>query len=269
MITAAVHPTQAERFFFDNNGYLVLEDFLPAGLVEALIAALERAMARRRAPEYRREHETAFRDQLQGANARIFHLLDEDPVFLEMLDYAPMMEYVRGLFNEMPHLHGTDAIWEVEARPGHGAAWHIDGIQNGFRNLRPHIPFLQLKIGYYLSDMRQPGQGNLTLVPGSHKALFEPDPADLQKPDLFPGAMQVCGGPGTALLFHNAVWHTSGPWTRQDGRRIMVYYAYEHPWMLACAEQWRYLGKFLQGLSPEKRNFFHGFVFEPPEYRWG
>ena len=49
----------------------------------------------------------------------------------------------------------------------------------------------------------------------------------------------------------------------------MLYYGYEHPWMLACAEQWRYGADFLQGLSPEHRAFFHGFVFDPPEYRWG
>ena len=49
----------------------------------------------------------------------------------------------------------------------------------------------------------------------------------------------------------------------------MLYYGYEHPWMLACAEQWRYDQAFLQGLSPVQRRFFHGFVFDPPEYRWG
>jgi hypothetical protein len=106
-------------------------------------------------------------------------------------------------------------------------------------------------------------------VPGSHKALVEPDPTDLKNPELFPGALQLCGGPGTALMFHNALWHTGGPWTRAEGRRIMLYYGYEHPWMAACAEPWRYPQAFLNRLSPEQRKFFHGFLFEPKEYRWG
>ena len=55
------------------------------------------------------------------------------------------------------------------------------------------LPLLQLKVGFYLSDMREPSQGNLTVVPGSHKALEEPDPADLKSPELFPGAVQPCG----------------------------------------------------------------------------
>jgi hypothetical protein len=117
--------------------------------------------------------------------------------------------------------------------------------------------------------MSEPGQGNLTVVPGSHKAAEEPDPADLKRPELFPGAVQICGGPGAVFLFHNALWHTGGPWTRPDGRRIVLYYGYEHPWMLACAEPWRYSREFLNRLTPEQRRFFHGFLFDPPEYRWG
>ena len=44
------HPTDAERFFFDNNGYLVLENFLAPDRVAALYAALERTIERRRDP---------------------------------------------------------------------------------------------------------------------------------------------------------------------------------------------------------------------------
>src|SRR5687768_7842597 len=106
--------TAGERFFFDNNGYLLLEGFLAPGHVERLVEALERAVERRRSPGYSREHPTAFPEKLEGPNARIFHLLDEDPLFLELMDHAPMMEYVRGLLNPMPHLHATDAIYEVE-----------------------------------------------------------------------------------------------------------------------------------------------------------
>jgi len=269
LIKELLHPTAAERFFFDNNGYLVLEDFLSLSHVEALRAALAKTVAHRRSARYQREHEPAFAERLEGANTRIFHLLDEDPLFLYLLDYEPIMAYVRGLFNEMPHLHSTDAFCEVEKSASHGLGWHIDGIQEGFRHLGWPIPLLQLKVGYYLSDMSEEGQGNLTLVPGSHKALCKPEPEDLQRAELFAGAVQVCGRPGTAFLFHNAVWHTPGPWTRAEGRREMLYYGYEHPWMLACVEQWRYDRSFLQSLSADQRKFFHGFVFDPPEYRWG
>ena len=49
----------------------------------------------------------------------------------------------------------------------------------------------------------------------------------------------------------------------------MLYYAYEHPWMIASAEHWSYPVQFYNALSAERRKLFHGFVFDPPEIRWG
>ena len=40
--------TDAERFSFDTTGYLVLENFLKPDHVARLLAALDRAVARRR-----------------------------------------------------------------------------------------------------------------------------------------------------------------------------------------------------------------------------
>ncbi len=49
----------------------------------------------------------------------------------------------------------------------------------------------------------------------------------------------------------------------------MLYYAYEHPWMMASQEHWGYPREFYQRLTPAQRSFFHGFLFDPPEQRWG
>ncbi len=260
-------PTQAERFFFETQGYLVLERFLDSAHVAHLLEVAETAVARRR------EHQAAGipctgMTHVRGANTRIFYILGDDPAFLELLDWPPILPYVYGLLNEKPHHHASDAI--VEFGPvGRPMGWHIDGHDNGYRGLGCPIPLLQLKIGYYLTDMTAPGQGNLCVIPGSHRAPLGPDPADLQRTELFPGAQQVCAPAGSAILFHNALWHSSGPWTRTDGVRKMLYYAYEHPWMVASQEHWGYPREFYQALCPDRRRFFHGFVFDPPESRWG
>ena len=39
-------------------------------------------------------------------------------------------------------------------------------------------------------------------------------------------------------------------------------------WMIASQEHWGYPGEFYQRLTAE-RSFFHGFLFDPPEPRWG
>lgn len=264
------HPTSAERFFFDNNGYLVLERFLTEDHVGRLQGALFRVVARRRASQ---EQGMLLahpgRTEIRGCNTRILYILADDPLFLEMLDWPPIQPYVKGLLNEKPHHHASDAIVQYGPVEFKGMGWHIDGHDKGYRNLKPSIPLLQLKIGYYLSDMAEPDQGNLCVVPGSHKALHEPDPAEIKYAGLFPGAVQLCAPAGSAILFHNALWHSGGPLTRENGKRVMLYYAYEHPWMVGSMEHWKYPKEFYNSLSSERRKFFHGFVFDPPEERWG
>lgn len=266
-MTKETKPTQAERFFFDNNGYLVLDGFLGKELVARLMEALHGAVSRRRALQEREIPHTG-RTDVQGDNTRIFYILDDDPLFLDMLDYPPVIPYVTGLLHERPHHHASDAIVEYGSTE-RGMGWHRDGRDYGYRDLGPLIPLLQLKIGYYLTDMTEPGRGNLCIVPGSHKAQHDPDSALLQRKDLFSGAVQLCAPAGSAILFHNALWHSAGPWTRADGARIMLYYAYEPPWMLASPEHWGYEKSFYNRLSEERRKLFHGFLFDPPEHRWG
>ena len=264
--------SDAERFFFDTNGYLVLENFLTPDHVARLLAATDRAIIRRRELLRTHQPQTGFTQTKSEKSTRFFYILDDDPIFLELLDWPALLPYVHGLLaTTMPHHHGSDAIVE------HGAdfmnrqgEWHIDGHDNGYRNLGSPIPLLQLKVGYYLSDMTEPWQGNLAVLPGSHHARLEPSAEDRQRRDFFPGVKQVCAPAGTAILFHNALWHTAAPYSGPERGRTMLYYAYEHPWMVGSQEHWGYTPDFYnRRLSPAQRKFFHGFVFNPPEARWG
>ncbi len=255
------HLTQTEHEAFERDGYLVVEGVLAPDLVECLTDRLHAVIERRRCMhEGGQPHQG--RTQIAGANTRIFHILNDDPLFTELIDHPPIMPYVRGLLNPQPHFHASDAYWETEPTPDRPPGWHIDGHDSGYRELRPGIPHLQLKIAYFLSDMTQPDQGNLTLVPGSHRADADPDHGQLEGFDSIPGAFQVCVPAGTAVMFHNAVWHTRGPFTKSNGKRLMLYYAYEHPWMLANDEHFSYHRSFYERLSPERRSLFHGCVFE-------
>ena len=266
---SAVSP--AERFHFDNAGYLVLENFLSAGHVAKLVAAIDRVNARRREVVRTGGAQTGFTTTTGERSTRLFYILDDDPLFLELLDWPAILPYVHGLLNPKPHHCASDSIVDCGADfPDRKGGWHIDGHDDGFRNLGNPIPLLQLKIGYYLSDMTAPWNGNLTIVPGSHKSHHPPAPADLERRELFPGAMQVCAPAGSAILFHNALWHTAAPFAGPANGRTMLYYAYEHPWMIASQEHWGYSKEFYnRRLSPAQRKFFHGFVFDPPEQRWG
>ena len=262
--------TEEQRIFFEDKGYLIIEEFLEQVHIAELRSALAESISIRRECETNGNPQTGMTHIHGEKSTRIFYILGDHPLFLELLDWEPMMPYVTGLLNQMPHHHASDAIVEYGSelmeRP---MGWHIDGHDDGYRNLRP-IPLLQLKLGYYLTDMTEGGQGNLWLLPGSHKAMHDPNHDDLRYPYQYPGALEVCAPAGSAILFHNAVWHSSGIFTKPEGCREMLYYAYEHPWMVGSQEHWRYPKDFYnKQLSPEQRKFFHGFVFDPPEQRWG
>ena len=258
-------PTPEDIAFFAANGYLVLEDCLDPDHVAHLTQVLEKAVSRRR---HLHQGGQPYRGitNIDGDNVRILHILEDDPLLLDLLDYPPVLPYIHTLLSEQAHFHASDAFWEMEPKPSQ-PGWHIDGYNGGYRSLRPGIPLLQLKLGYFLSDMSQPDQANLTLVPGSHRLNEDLSQAQCQS-FAFDGAMQLCIPPGACALFHNALWHTRGPFTRPGGRRQMLYYAYELPWMVANPEHWSYSPEFYRALSDQRRAFFHGFVFDPPEDRW-
>ena len=260
-----------DRRTFDNLGYLVLENFLTPDHIARLLAVLGRVIPQRRELARTGGAQTGFTIATGEHSTRVFYILDEDPLFLELLDWPPILPYVTGLLNAKPHHCASDAIVDFGADfPDRKSGWHLDGHDAGFRNLGWPIPLLQLKIGYYLTDMRAPGNGNLAVVPGSHKALHPPSSTELGSHDRLPGMVEVCAPAGSAILFHNAIWHTSSSFAGPDCGRTMLYYAYEHPWMIASQEHWGYSKKFYNHrLSPAQRKFFHGFVFDPPEPRWG
>ena len=79
--------------------------------------------------------------------------------------------------------------------------------------------------------------------------------------------LAACKAAGVCLAWDAEV--TAVESTRDGGVRMMLYFAYEHPWMIASQEHWGYPQEFYNRLSPEHRRLFHGFLFDPPEQRWG
>ena len=66
---------------------------------------------------------------ISGAQStRLLYILEDDPLFLELVDWAPLMPYVKALINPMPHCHASEAIVEQGSE------------------------LLARKVGYYLPD---------------------------------------------------------------------------------------------------------------------
>ncbi len=88
------HPAPDEIYQLQTSCYLVLPGFLAADHVALLMDRLERVMERRREMAATSTESRAKTD-VEGANTRIFHILQDDPALLDRMDYEPFMAYAR------------------------------------------------------------------------------------------------------------------------------------------------------------------------------
>ena len=111
-----------------------------------------------------------------------------------------------------------------------GQRFHQDGSTSyPFRKLTTPTPLVQLRIGYVLTDLSQEGRGNLVVIPGSHNSSV-PLPEGLG-PEEIPISLSLCAEPGTAIMFHQGVYHCGGK-NKMDLNRYFVLLVYAPPWLI-------------------------------------
>ena len=237
-MSIAMNPQQ--RAAFDEQGFIILEDFLTAEELERLLRAVDEVAER-----VRRREGLGRGDPLAVRNALTHH-----EAFLDLIDHPRMLPLV------------VDAIgWNIQIRTTHldyrppypeglqpGALGVGDGTDNevGYRNVSWHpdlasdylfmapsldgrLPFMEIKAFYVLSDLSESQSGNLWPAPGSHlrspKELAEMgrqvDPSE---------ALELRLRPGAAVLWRTAVWHCVGPNLSAHTRKIM-HVGYHYRWL--------------------------------------
>lgn len=192
--------TEAQKQFFEDNGYLVLENVLPPDLLAELQSAA-RALA----------------DADPAETNRVWHerALFRRPAFRKVLDVTPLIEAERDLLGEDVQLLALDLLLTRAHRGQIG--WHRDV---GFACSKT----LSINTGLYLQDMTEE-VGLLRVVPGTHRGDAHP-PAG---PDL-PGAITVPAKAGDAVLFDAAVWHT-GDANRSNADRLGLFVYFGKYWI--------------------------------------
>jgi ectoine hydroxylase len=204
--------TDEERFLFDVAGYLVVLDALTPAEVEACLEAAQRAHAPYPPGEWR---------QL-GA------LYEREPAVEPLIDHPSVFLKVRALLGDYFILQSS---WCTVSPPGFpGGRFHQDG--SGvfeFRRLGTPVPLVQLRIGFFLTDQSEPDMGNVVLIPGSHNASLPP-PGDATVENIRI-ARVICGRPGTALIFHQGVWHC-GTRNERNYPRYIQHMVYAPPWLV-------------------------------------
>lgn len=224
--------TDAERFMFETAGYLVIPEALTTGEVEACLAAARRLHGSESEEEWR---------QIGAAYER-------EPAIEALVDHASVFAKVRALMGDYFILQSS---WCTLSPAGFkGGGWHQDGSSvYEFRRLATPTPLLQLRVGFFLTDQSEPDMGNMVMIPGSHNVSV-PLPRPITHEEL-PIREVICGKPGTALLFHQGVYHC-GTCNRRDTARYIQHMVYAPPWLIP-SDRKRNDPAFLERTTPLRR----------------
>lgn len=209
---------------FERDGYLVVPKALSPSQLERYLSLHERI--------YEEERRRGRLAPAGGSSNRpdsmhSFAFVLRDPAYLELLDLPTTFPLVRSILGwniYMYHCH-IDQHPPLPRRLKPVWAWHQDGgRQNVEIETEPVRPRLSVKIAYFLSDVSQPGRGNLKVIPGSHRSSRLPRTFDGADPA---GTVQLCVEPGDAVIFDRRLWHSrSDNHSRITRKALFMSYTY-------------------------------------------
>jgi ectoine hydroxylase-related dioxygenase (phytanoyl-CoA dioxygenase family) len=200
-------PAHIEQFHRD--GYLVIPEALAADQVTRLRAGVERAFA-----------EPCAEAELYGGNmGQIWRpkMFERGPEFEELVDNPGVIDLVEAILGADCHLIANSAL---RTGPGDGISnWHSDETVRFPRPadvpLDPRIPIpcFVLNFNYYLCDVDE-ALGPTQFVPGSHRSGRQPNRGELTYEGR--GVESARGPAGTAVMWHDQVWHRGAPNQTED-----------------------------------------------------
>jgi hypothetical protein len=211
--------TAAELRAFDTDGYLMVRDALPADLSERLLHAARRADALFRVTEHVGPHHVLNEHDLIG----------RDDAYLDLVDLPTTFPKVWAILGWHIQLFHTQLLVTPPApsNAGHGAyGWHQDNNRMNLDLETTPQPRVSVKVGYFLTDLPEPGMGNLCVVPGSHTRSRPHVPMG-EQPE---GAVEVTARAGDAILFDRRLWHSAST-NHSATSRVFVTVGYSYRWL--------------------------------------
>jgi ectoine hydroxylase-related dioxygenase (phytanoyl-CoA dioxygenase family) len=216
--TARLSDEQLEDF--ERDGFVLVRAVLDPARRAALRAAAEREDAAYRSEPGVGPHHVLNRHDLVAC----------DRAFLELIDHPLALDVAWRTLGWNVQLHHTQLVVTppapTGAHPG-GYGWHRDNNRMNRELAVDEQPRISVKIAWFLSDVPEPGMGNLCVDPGSHRARR----SELPDPDAVPdGAVEVTAQAGDALVFDRRIWHAAST-NVSDRTRIVLFYGYSFRWV--------------------------------------
>jgi len=223
-------PTAVDDFFFDLNGYVVLEKAASPDLVNRLNKAIDDL------PELEIGQwlgNAERRDYTKDTGLEIHNCVELGGPFEELIDHPSWVGYVHRYCGEsgsyVDGLFIDECIMSVRTAGGHHPV-HSGGFQGALRG-KYHFENGVFRCGQCnvilaLTDVG-PGDGPTMVVPGSHKSNFpHPLAGDYGKGDRMdhlPGAIPLHLKKGDALLFVDGLMHGGSSRTNPGERRVTIF----------------------------------------------
>ena len=222
--------TERERASLDEQGFVILEDVLPPGEVAELTTRIDEIYAR-------------YGGEPGTGRLEVRNCLAQHPAFLRLVDDPRLLPIVVDLLGPNIKIRSTHldvrpplppelASRELgRDRPGEPEEWHVDGPLYGYPTVDGVLPMMEVKLGFFLTDLLEPDSGTLCLVPGTHKLDYRvlADPELRVPPDA---VFKVRVRAGAVVVFRTGIWHCVSPNLSARTRRVL-YYAYTYRWVEA------------------------------------
>ncbi len=211
----------AQRLFFEANGYLMLEGALSAAEVARLRQVTDEALQRfNRNPELpgSRLPEFVEIEAIMEYHQELFDMVEHPYVF------PRVRQLVGGDIAVIDHAYYVTPPGGVVA----GSAWHTD-LGRRIHGVYNPRSILMVRVMYALDDVG-PDDGATLVLPGSHRFAADVAVPRVEVPEQMPGSVRMVCAAGSAYLFNGNLLHCPGN-NRGTRTRRMLLFNYGHRWM--------------------------------------
>ena len=208
--------TESQWETFLEEGILVFENMLEQSEIEELLAAVDRVATNHEkyAPE---------------AYLSVQNFVERDPVLANLIDHDRHVGFVYDVYGEQLKLQLSELFLRTPAG-GRNNKWHPDGARAlPYQIFSPTLP-LQIKVGYWLTDLSTPKMGNFVYMPGSHRhQYFE----GYDTHESLSGEQILQVPAGSMTIMHGSIWHRVEP-NESNITRKNLFLAYCPSWVTSA-----------------------------------
>ncbi|HIB88865.1 TPA: hypothetical protein EYO57_16990 [Candidatus Poribacteria bacterium] len=232
---------------FNREGFLVIENALTQDEIDYYLNAIDELTA---------SDLTYTEGKFYGPQ----NVVTRHPVFAGLIDHPHHVGFGYDIYGELLKLHISQVF--LRSRDSSHNAWHPDGARAvPYGVFSPILP-MQIKIGYWLTDLPVARMGNFVCMPGSHRQqYFE----GYRTHESMLDEKILCCKAGTMTIMHCGTWHRVEP-NESDVVRKNIFLAYCPSWVceadrVQCDSEW------LETLNREQRIIMrsrHGYARTKP-----